>query len=74
MFGKKELKEVTIRIEGMHCAMCTARMQKAFLAMKGVKEAEVDLDAKNARIVYDAGKVTEDDLKKTVTETGYTTV
>lgn len=74
MFGKKDRKEITIRIEGMHCGMCTARMQKAFLAMKGVKEADVNLDTKSARIVYDAGKVTEDDLKKTVEETGYSVV
>lgn len=74
MFGKKDLKEAVIHIEGMHCGMCSARMQKAFLAAKGVKEAEVDLEKKSARVVYDAAKLTENDLKQLVTDTGYTPV
>ena len=65
------MKEITIRIEGMHCNMCTARMQKAFLAMNGVAEAEVNLEDKCARIVFDADKVTENDLRKTVSDTGF---
>lgn len=71
MFGKKDWKEAVIHIEGMHCGMCSARMQKAFLAAKGVKEAEVDLEAKTARVVYDGGKLTEDNLKQLVKDTGY---
>ncbi len=74
MFGKKDWKETLLHIEGMHCAMCSSRMQKAFESAKGVREAEVDLESKSARVVYDAGKLTEDDLKKIVTETGYTPV
>lgn len=74
MFGKKDWKEAVIHIEGMHCAMCSSRMQKAFEDAKGVREAEVDLENKSARVVFDAGKLTEDDLKKIVTETGYTPV
>lgn len=74
MFGKKDWKEAVIHIEGMHCAMCSFRMQKAFEDAKGVREAEVDLENKSARVVYDAGKLTEDDLKIIVTETGYTPV
>lgn len=71
MFGKKDWKEAVIHIEGMHCAMCSSRMQKAFQDAKGVKEAEVDLESKSARVVYDGGKLTEDDLKNIVKETGY---
>ncbi len=71
MFGKKDWKEAVIHIEGMHCAMCTARMQKAFEANKHVKEAKVDLDSKSAAVTYDGSQLTEDDLKKIVTETGY---
>lgn len=72
MFTKKNYQEAVILIEGMHCAMCSGRMQKAFLAEKHVKEAEVDLEQKSARVVYDAEKLTIDDLKKTVAETGFT--
>lgn len=71
MLEKEDMREVTLHIEGMHCAMCTARMQKAFLAADGVQEAEVDLESKSARVVYDGGRLSEDDLKQLVKETGY---
>lgn len=74
MFGKKDWKEAVIHIEGMHCAMCSSRMQLALAAARGVGVAAVILESKSARVVYDAGKLTEDDLKKIVTETGYTPV
>ena len=51
--------------------MCSARMQKAFLDAKGVLKAEVSLSDKCADIVYDAGKISAEDLKNIVTETGY---
>ncbi len=72
MFGKKNWKETVIRIDGMHCAMCSSRMQKAFEGAKGVREAEVDLENKSACVVFDADKLTEEDLKTIVRETGYT--
>jgi len=71
MLGKQDWKEAVIRIEGMHCAMCSSRMQKAFTDAKGVREAQVDLENKSARVVYDGGALTEDDLKKIVKDTGY---
>ncbi|WP_322183242.1 heavy-metal-associated domain-containing protein [Neglectibacter caecimuris] len=74
MFGKKNWKETVIMINGMHCAMCSSRMRKAFEDAKGVREAEVDLENKSARVVFDADKLTEEDLKTIVRETGYTPV
>ncbi len=71
MLEKKDWKETVLHVEGMHCAMCSARMQKAFSDAEGVREAEVDLEKKSARVVYDAGKLTEEDLKKIVKNTGY---
>lgn len=71
LFGKKDRQELTIRINGMHCGMCTSRMQKAFLDAKGVLKAEVTLEPGNAKIVYDAEKITPEKLRQIVTDTGY---
>ena len=71
MFGIIDRQEIIIGINGMHCEMCSARMQKAFLDAKGVLKAEVSLSDKCADIVYDAGKISAKDLKNIVTETGY---
>lgn len=71
MSEKSDWKVTVLHIEGMHCAMCTARMQKAFSGADGVREAEVDLEKKSARVVYDGDKLTETDLKSIVRETGF---
>ncbi len=72
MFEKKDWKETTVAIEGMHCQNCVKRMTKAFEGMKGVKEAKVDLEKKCATVTYDAASVSIEDLKKTVEDTGFT--
>lgn len=71
LFGKKNMQEIKIGINGMHCAMCSSRMQKAFMAAKGVISAEVDLENKCATVSYDENKITAEGLKTIVTETGY---
>ena len=71
MLEKKDQKVAVLHIEGMHCAMCSGRMQKAFSCADGVREAEVDLESKSARVVYDGDKLTETDLKNIVRETGF---
>lgn len=71
LFGKKQKEELVLRIEGMHCAMCVSRMQKAFLNAKGVEQAQVSLEDGNAKLVYDAGKITPEQLRQIVTDTGY---
>ena len=72
LFGKKDWKETEVKIEGMHCKNCVARMTKAFLGAKGVKEAQVSLEGKCAHMVYDGSALTEEDLKEIVTATGFT--
>ena len=47
MFGTE--KQV-LCVEGMHCAHCAARVEKALTAVDGVKSAKVDLEAKTATI------------------------
>jgi copper chaperone CopZ len=44
-------KTVTISIEGMSCEHCVRAVKGALEAQKGVKEAEVSLEGKSARVV-----------------------
>lgn len=59
-----------ITIEGMMCAHCTGRVQKALEAVEGVSEVTVSLENKNATVVAN-DQVSEDTLKAAVTEAGY---
>jgi copper chaperone CopZ len=61
-----------ISIGGMHCPACSARVVKALKSLPGVQEAEVSLEAKEAKVTYISGKITPELLQQTVNEAGYT--
>lgn len=58
-----------IKIEGMHCSGCSARVERALNALDGVK-ATVDLKAGTAKIVSSA-EVPDAVLKETVESLGF---
>ena len=62
----------TIKIDGMSCEKCQARVQKIILAADGVIDAKVSLEAKNAVVEYDTEKTTIEQIKKAVRDAGYT--
>lgn len=70
--NKKEekTKMKTIIIEGMMCEHCKAHVEKALNAIDSVS-ASVDLESKSAAVT---GNVSDDVLKKAVTDAGYTVV
>ena len=65
-----KMKEMTIGIEGMMCAHCTGRVEKALSEIAGVTEVTVSLEGKNA-VVKAEDSVTADVLKQTVLDAGY---
>ena len=68
MFGKT--KTVTISVEGMMCNNCKAHVEKALLAIKGVKSAEASVENKNVVIVAKAS-ITDDALAGAIIQAGY---
>lgn len=68
MFGKT--KTVTFAVEGMMCNNCKAHVEKALLAVKGVKSAEASLEARSVTVTAKES-VFEDSLKSAVTAAGY---
>lgn len=63
--------KVTIGIDGMHCASCSASVEKALSKTPGVSLAHVNLPLEEASIEYDDGRVSLDKLKQVVLDTGY---
>ena len=58
-------------IEGMSCASCAARIEKALSARDGVTDAAVNFASKRATVTYDPHALHRGDLASTVTELGY---
>jgi mercuric ion binding protein len=68
------IKTTTIRVEGMHCKMCSASVAKALKATDGVEKVEVSNEKGVAVVQYDDQKVTEAKLREVINGTGFKAV
>jgi Cu+-exporting ATPase len=62
---------MSMRIEGMHCASCVAKIEDALIAQDGVIRASVSLLDEKAVIEYEPQAVDRMALEKAVESTGY---
>jgi copper chaperone CopZ len=60
--------EIVIKVEGMMCPHCEARVKEALLNVDGVVSAEADHKSAEARVV---GNVSSDALIAAVESAGY---
>ena len=63
--------EMTIRIQGMHCASCTMNVENFLIRLDGIFDVKADLTSQSARIRYDSSKVTLDEIDKVITSLGF---
>ena len=61
-----------LAIEGMTCASCVGRVEKALAKVPGVRQASVNLATERAQVVHLAGAVCAADLEAAVERAGYT--
>lgn len=64
--------EQTLAIEGMTCASCVRRVEKALSRVDGVQEVSVNLATERARIRFANGPVAQEVLRKAIESAGYT--
>lgn len=64
------MQNVRLIVEGMSCASCVGRVEKALLAHSGIKTAQVNLATQTADIAFDA-PVSVLDISDVLTRTGY---
>ena len=60
-----------LKIGGMGCAACSARIEKALRALTGVESASVNLASENALVVYNPKLLQLSAIKETIVNTGY---
>ena len=63
----------TVMIEGMMCAHCTGRVEKALSAVDGVEQVEMSLEGKSAALKL-SKPVDDQILTDAVTQAGYEVV
>lgn len=67
-------KQTTLQITGMTCAACANRIEKGLSKLPGVDAANVNFAMETARVTYDPGEVTIEDMQARVEKLGYRAV
>jgi len=65
---------VELKLAGMSCAACAARIEKAINAVPGVIRAGVNFATEKAVVEYDGGRVSPAEIKRAVADAGYKAV
>lgn len=65
------MKEIKLKIEGMHCAGCSTRLERILNNLEGVEEAKVSLEEKQATIKFDETKTNIENIKETIEDAGF---
>lgn len=63
--------QLQIGIDGMHCASCSANVEKALAALPGVSKAHVNLALEEAMVEYDERKLKQDGIYQSITALGF---
>jgi len=64
-------KQVTLRVEGMNCASCVGRLEKALKLGDGVLDAAINLATETAVVSYAAKAITVGEIAQIATKAGY---
>ena len=65
------MKEINLKIEGMHCTGCSTRLEKILNNLEGVETAKVSLEEKKATIKYDETKINIENIKEAIEDAGF---
>lgn len=68
---KKNITEVTIPIEGMHCASCVALIEKSVKSLDGVVSVNVNLANEKSYIKFDSDKLRIEDINIAIEKGGF---
>lgn len=74
MENKIKTDILTLPIEGMTCASCVLRVEKALKKLEGVQEAVVNLATEQAQVKIDPSKVKFEQLKEAIEKVGYNVI
>lgn len=64
-------KQIDLDIEGMHCAACSASIERVANKMDGVERCNVNLVMNSAQVVYDPKKVKLQEILQAIAKAGF---
>ena len=69
--NNQEIKSLTLPVEGMTCASCVARVEKALKKVDGISEVNVNLATEKVTLSYDSSLVNVSKFTQVVEDAGY---
>lgn len=64
----------TFKIKGMHCASCSAMIEKTFKKLDGVASAEANYGTEAVKVNFDESKIKPEALSKSIEPLGYSLI
>ena len=68
------LQKTVVRVEGMSCAACQARIEKSLRSLDGLEDCYANFSNGRVSVSYDDEKVTLEDIHDRITKAGYSVV
>lgn len=65
------MKEIKLKIEGMHCAGCSNRLEQILNNVDGIESAKVSLEEKSADIKYNEEEVELNTILQEIEDAGF---
>lgn len=65
------MKEIKLKIEGMHCTGCSSRLEKVLNNTDGVESAIVSFEEKQAIITYNESQTDIEQIKQAIQDAGF---
>ena len=65
------MKEIKLKIEGMHCTGCSNRLEKELNNTNVIGKAEVNFEQKEATITYNESQTNIDKIKEAIQDAGF---
>ncbi len=65
------MKKIILKISGIHCAACTAKIENTLKKEKGVFEINVNFASEKASLEYDSTRINISQIKKIIQKLGY---
>ena len=65
------MEKIVFAVGGMSCQRCVQSVNAALRTLPGVQQVDVDLDAGQASVTCDPGRVSVAELRKAVEEAGF---
>ncbi len=71
MTDEKRIREKIIHIDGLSCSSCVKKIEKKLSSCEGVEKVKVRLDKDAAKVRYDPGTISLDDIHGEIEGLGY---